>query len=82
VTSTDRRLFEANRGLPYQEATSSTNHKKEGLTHVANNEKRGLTSGRLIEETSREGIQKKILDKISASATMWAFTLMATGGLK
>jgi hypothetical protein len=42
-TSTDRRLFEANRGLTYQEATSSTNHKKEGSTYVANNEKRSLT---------------------------------------
>jgi hypothetical protein len=33
-------------------------------------------------KTCREGIRKKILDKIFYSATMWVFTLMATGGLK
>jgi hypothetical protein len=43
-------LFEANRGLTYQEAASSINHKKEELAHVANNEKRSLTVSALIEE--------------------------------
>ncbi len=47
--STHRSSFEANQGLTYQEATSSINHKKEGLGDVANNEKRGLTTGGLIE---------------------------------
>jgi hypothetical protein len=46
MTSTDRRLFEANRGLTYQEATGSTNRKKEGLTHVANKRKKELDKRR------------------------------------
>ena len=48
-TSTDRRLFEANRGLTHQEAASSINYNTEGLGYVANNQKRGLTRGGIIE---------------------------------
>jgi len=48
--STDRSSFEANRDLTYQEAASSTNQQKDGLTHAANNEERGLITGDPIEE--------------------------------
>jgi len=47
--STDRSSFEAHRGLTQQEAASSTNCKKEALSYVANNGKRSLTTGGLIE---------------------------------
>jgi len=42
-TSTDRSSFKAIRSLKYEEVSSSTNHKREGLTLIANNEKRSLT---------------------------------------
>ncbi len=45
-TSTDRSSFEANKGLTYQEAASSINHKKEALCDLANNEKKGLDKRR------------------------------------
>ena len=48
--STDRDSFEANQSLTHQEAANSINHKKEGLYDLANNEKRGLTTGGLVAE--------------------------------
>jgi hypothetical protein len=59
---TDRRSFEAHRSLTYQEAASSIDHEKEGLGHIANNEKRSLTEGGLIEVSV---ISKAVCQQIS-----------------